>query len=104
MGQKGIGMTKLHTAVAFGAIIITSFITGCVTDDDYPRAYTCDWCSNAFWVSSSGFKYEDGERKVVRKSVIRDTTGNVFCSLKCQNAYLASKDIKEERSRLIQGE
>lgn len=32
------------------------------------------------------------------------TDGYQFCSLRCVNSYLASKDIKEKRYRIIEGE
>ncbi len=39
-----------------------------------------------------------------KTNLISDEQGHNFCSLKCENAYLASKDIKEKRNRIIIGE
>jgi hypothetical protein len=91
-----------------------------------PTAYTCDWCGQVFYIQhdpasvTSDSLYYTGEslrpevaglfggqpRAKVRAktNLIRDEKGHNFCSLKCQNAFLASKDIKEERKRVIIGE
>jgi len=45
-----------------------------------------------------------GQRVLARTSHIGDEEGHNFCSLKCKNAYLASKDVKERRTRKIEGE
>ena len=49
--------------------------------------YRCDWCQARHF-------------RPVRFKV----DGGLLCSLRCKNAYEASKDIKEARVRIVDGE
>ena len=80
---------------------------GCVTTRA-PMSYTCDWCGQLFYVASNPgveeWAYTPQGPIRAKTNLIKDEQGHNFCCLKCQNAYLASKDIKEQRSRTITGE
>ena len=99
-----------------------------------PKAYTCDWCGIAFYVALNPGAVEWGDpchpaawssnpfmnalsetlspgsttpcayRVRAKTNLISDKAGHNFCSLRCLNSYLASKDIKESRQRIIRGE
>ena len=89
-----------------------------------PKSYTCDWCGQTFFVASNPdveewgdpchpgplpwpntrIRYQCPNAVRAKTHLITDDEGQNFCSLKCKNSYLASKDIKEKRSRKIQGE
>ena len=81
---------------------------GCATTRFPPSQYTCDWCSQLFFVASDPNQEKWGYTPTgpvpAKTTVIRDAEGHTFCSLKCENAYLASKGVKEQRTRSIQGE
>lgn len=89
----------------------------------------CSWCKGTydsheivigaqivgahnFATGETEWNYEDQEQAKERTIEIYakkypdkfTTDGYSFCSLRCMNSYLASKDVKEERKRIIRGE
>lgn len=83
-----------------------AFAAGCATTSHWHRE--CDWCGK--WYDNSEahrlkpMTEEQWLRKYPRSQVITDKEGHDFCSLRCKNSYLASKGIKEQRTRIIYGE
>ena len=88
--------------VVLGSLI--ALLVGCAT---YGYYYTCSWCGKNVTLLENGNSRQLATHKAAHRRgelSIRDEEGNDFCSLRCKNSYLASKDIKEQRIRIIHGE
>ena len=92
--------------LALVAVLAMAFGSGCET---MRRSWStrCAWCGKAShtcqeygWPAMNERTY----KAKVEPHLIKDDEGHVFCTLRCRSAYLASKGIKEKRSRIIRGE
>ena len=90
--------------LALVAVLAMAFVAGCETVGT-SWGTRCAWCGKAShtceeygWPVMSERTY----RARVKPHLIKDDEGYVFCTLRCRNAYLASKGIQEKRSRVIQ--
>ena len=115
-------MRRIVFAVAVTAILA---MAGCVSFHTY--SVRCAWCSSP--IMQRTYAYDmvaqtiavsgtatfigrapnvDAAQDVMKKDVNSFVTAwhdqFAFCSLRCLNAYLASTGIKEQRTRIIQGE
>jgi hypothetical protein len=72
--------------------------------DHVAQTITIDGTATCVGRAPSVDAAQDLMKKDVNSFVTVWNNGFAFCSLRCLNAYLASSGIKEQRTRIIQGE
>ena len=108
-----------HVVLIVSLAILSLCIGGCRAVE-LPATHVCDWCGKTFCIASdsnpesilvaekvagySAAHTAGGQTAGAKTKVITDAEGHEFCSLRCENAYEASKGIKEQRTRTITGE